>query len=167
MKGEASIACGNFISYKLTKELYWYINEEYSMHSDHQANILETQFKIRSTYFRRIVNKQRTSSKLYYEILLEKRKSLYSTSLTKRGLSQKYPTWQREGDRSFTNDTLFKSTQSQAYILSFKTSPCWVFVWRPSVVNVFSKFLKMEKISHHYVAQYFYLNNLSAASLKA
>ncbi|GFW43454.1 mariner transposase [Trichonephila clavipes] len=32
---------------------------------------------------------------------------------------------------------------------------CLVFVWQPSIVSIFSEFVKMEKICQHYVIQYF------------
>ncbi|XP_036347344.1 histone-lysine N-methyltransferase SETMAR-like [Rhagoletis pomonella] len=42
-----------------------------------------------------------------------------------------------------------------------------LYGWQPSIVNVFSEFVKMEKIGHRYVIQYFYLKGLSLSNIKA
>ena len=44
---------------------------------------------------------------------------------------------------------------------------CLVFVWQPSIANVLSEFVNMEKIGHHYVIQYFYLKGLGPTNIKA
>lgn len=48
-----------------------------------------------------------------------------------------------------------------------KTLHCLVFVWQPSIVNVLSEFVNMEKIGHRYVIQYFHLKGFSPTNIKA
>lgn len=49
--------------------------------------------------------------------------------------------------------TVLETTHS----ISLKVPHCLVFVQQPLTVNVFSKFVKMEKIFHCCVVQYLYL----------